>query len=150
VAPAGKPGRRPLVSCFQWPADFLCPPLNATNFGGRALAPIRSSRVRTSRYPYREPDRGIQRLLRRTFGASRYAVATANTGTATIGAINQGEPDLIILSAEFSDLSGMELIGRHMGPAVHRSLPCSIRAGLVWPVNGLMSAPTTAWKNRSC
>jgi DNA-binding response OmpR family regulator len=58
------------------------------------------------------PDRGIQRLLRRTFEASRYAVTTANTGTATIAAVKRGEPDLVILSVEFADLGGVELIGQ--------------------------------------
>jgi DNA-binding response OmpR family regulator len=61
------------------------------------------------------PDRGIQRLLRRTFEAAGYAVATVNTGTATITAIKQGEPDLIILSAEFSAVGGVDLIGQARG-----------------------------------
>lgn len=58
------------------------------------------------------PDRGIQRLLRRTFEASGYGVATSSTGASTITAIKQGEPDLIVLSAEFPDLAGVELIGQ--------------------------------------
>jgi two-component system, OmpR family, KDP operon response regulator KdpE len=54
-------------------------------------------------------------LLRRTFEAAGYAVATANTGTETITAIEQGEPDLIILSAEFPDLGGPDLISQARG-----------------------------------
>jgi DNA-binding response OmpR family regulator len=61
------------------------------------------------------PDRGIQRLLGRTFAGSGFAVATANTGTATIVAIKQGEPDLVILSADFFDLGGADLIGQARG-----------------------------------
>ena len=61
------------------------------------------------------PDRGIQRLLRRTFENTGYAVGTVNTGVATIAAIRQSEPDLIILSAEFPDLGGVELIGQTRG-----------------------------------
>lgn len=61
------------------------------------------------------PDRGIQRLLRRTFEASGFVVATVNTGAAAIAAVKQGEPDLIILSAEFSDLGGVDLIGQARG-----------------------------------
>jgi two-component system KDP operon response regulator KdpE len=56
------------------------------------------------------PDRGIQRLLRRTFEASGYAVETANSGVATLALIRHLKPDLIILSAEFSDIGGAELI----------------------------------------
>jgi DNA-binding response OmpR family regulator len=55
-------------------------------------------------------DRGIQRLLRRTFEPAGYGVATADSGAATIAAINHHEPDLIILSADFPDLGGAELI----------------------------------------
>jgi DNA-binding response OmpR family regulator len=61
------------------------------------------------------PDRGIQRLLRRTFEASGYAVTTTNTGAATIAAVRQSEPDLIILSAEFADLGGVDLVGQARG-----------------------------------
>jgi len=58
------------------------------------------------------PDRGIQRLLRRTFEAAGYAVTMANTGVATIAAIKHSGPDLVILSAEFPDLGGVDLIGQ--------------------------------------
>ncbi len=61
------------------------------------------------------PDRGIQRLLRRTFEAAGYVVATANTGVSTIAAVKQGEPDLIILSAEFPDVGGVDLVGQARG-----------------------------------
>jgi DNA-binding response OmpR family regulator len=58
------------------------------------------------------PDRGIQRLLRRTFEAAGYAVVTAYSGAATLAAIRLNEPDLIILSAEFTDIGGAELIAQ--------------------------------------
>ena len=90
MAPAGRPGRQPLARSGQ-------------------IVSARPGILIAS------PDRGIQRLLRRTFEASGYAVATAHTGAATITATKQGEPDLIILSAEFSDLGGMELIGQARG-----------------------------------
>lgn len=57
------------------------------------------------------PDHGINRLLRRTFEASGYSVTMAGTGAAAIVAIERTEPHLVILSADFADLSGDELIG---------------------------------------
>lgn len=58
-------------------------------------------------------------MLLRTFKAEGYAVTTAKTGPATIAAIRQVEPDLMIVSAEFPDLGGAELIeqARHASRA---------------------------------
>jgi DNA-binding response OmpR family regulator len=57
------------------------------------------------------PDRGIKRLLRRTFESAGYVVTSTDSGSATITAIDQDEPDLVILSAEFPDLPADTLIG---------------------------------------
>ncbi len=58
------------------------------------------------------PDRGIKRLLRRTFEAAGYGVTTADTGVAAVAATEQTEPDVAILSAEFGDVAGDQLIGQ--------------------------------------
>jgi DNA-binding response OmpR family regulator len=51
-------------------------------------------------------------LLQRTFETAGFAVTTAKSGVAAIAAIKHLEPDLMILSAEFPDLGGAELIGQ--------------------------------------
>jgi two-component system KDP operon response regulator KdpE len=59
-----------------------------------------------------DPDRGIQRLLQRTFGSAGFTVTTANTAVSTVARIAQTNPDLIVMSAEFEDMSGSELVIR--------------------------------------
>jgi two-component system KDP operon response regulator KdpE len=59
-----------------------------------------------------DPDRGIQRLLQRIFCAAGYTVTTANTAASTIARIIHTEPDLILLSAEFEDMGGSQLVTR--------------------------------------
>jgi two-component system, OmpR family, KDP operon response regulator KdpE len=59
-----------------------------------------------------DPDRGIQRLLQRAFGSSGFTVTTANTAASTVTRIAQADPDLIVMSAEFEDMSGSELVIR--------------------------------------
>jgi DNA-binding response OmpR family regulator len=59
-----------------------------------------------------DPDRGIQRLLRRAFGSAGFTATTANTAASTITRIAQTDPDLIVLSAEFEDMDGKELVIR--------------------------------------
>jgi two-component system, OmpR family, KDP operon response regulator KdpE len=59
-----------------------------------------------------DPDRGIQRLLQRTFTAAGYTVTTATTGVSALARIAQVEPDLIVVSAEFDDAGGSELVTR--------------------------------------
>ena len=59
-----------------------------------------------------DPDRGVQRLLQRTFGSAGFTVTTANTAVSTVTRIAQTDPDLIVMSAEFEDMSGSELVIR--------------------------------------
>jgi DNA-binding response OmpR family regulator len=56
------------------------------------------------------PDRGIQRLLRRTFGSAGYQVAVADSGAAALRLAELGESDLIVLSVDFTDVAGSDLI----------------------------------------
>jgi DNA-binding response OmpR family regulator len=85
------------------------------------------------------PDRGIQRLLHRTFSATGYALATAHTGAATIAAIEQIEPDLIILSAEFLDLGGVDLIVRARGVS-SAPIIALFYAGGAWSAHKLLDS----------
>ncbi|WP_158927960.1 response regulator transcription factor [Acidisphaera sp. S103] len=59
-----------------------------------------------------DPDRGIQRLLQRTFGSAGFIVTITHTAVSTVTRIAQTDPDLIVMSAEFEDMSGSELVIR--------------------------------------
>jgi DNA-binding response OmpR family regulator len=85
------------------------------------------------------PDRGIQRLLRRTFEAAGYAVATANSGATAITAIKQAEPDLIILSAEFSDVGGAELVSQARGTSTAPIIALCYPGG-IWSLRKMLDA----------
>jgi two-component system KDP operon response regulator KdpE len=59
-----------------------------------------------------DPDPGIRRLLRRYFGNAGFSVVTADLGRAVLELLRRSAPDVIILSNEMGDLSGLDLVGR--------------------------------------
>jgi two-component system, OmpR family, KDP operon response regulator KdpE len=58
------------------------------------------------------PDPGIRRLLRRYFGNAGFSVLTADLGRTVLDQLRRGAPDVIILSNEMGDLSGLDLVNR--------------------------------------
>jgi two-component system, OmpR family, KDP operon response regulator KdpE len=57
-----------------------------------------------------DPDPGIRRLLRRHFGNAGFTVVTADLGRRVIEQLRRSAPDVIILSSEMGDLSGVDLV----------------------------------------
>jgi two-component system KDP operon response regulator KdpE len=81
-------------------------------------------------------DPGIRRLLRRHFGNAGYTVITADRGRAVLDQLRRSAPDVVIMSSEMGDMSGVESVSRvHavsgtpmlvLMPANHLSTPQAI------------------------
>lgn len=87
------------------------------------------------------PDRAVSRIVERELGACGYRVSNVHSAFQAIEMIIRTRPDLVIVSAVLSDLSGVDLANALAAMPATKTLPVAILTSYEWGHPSLQDVP---------